>query len=148
MTQPTQPTQQDWEAFLAEPRMGVLAVASDDGRPPLAVPVWHHYEPGGELTFFTGTQGRTARKTRLIERAGVVSFTVQKSDPPYKNATIEGRLAGIERPPSHEQMLAIVRRFLPEEMAQGFVDAELANPGKTLVLFRIQPERWLTADFS
>ena len=141
-------TQQDWEAFLAEPRIGVLSVASDDGRPPLAVPVWHHYEPGGELTFFTGTQGRTARKTRLIEKAGVVSFTVQKAEPPYKNATIEGKLVAIERPPTSEQMLAILRRYLPEEMAQGFADAELANPGPTLVLFRIKPERWLTADFS
>ena len=141
-------TQHDWEVFLAEPRIGVLSVASDDGRPPLAVPVWHHYEPGGELTFFTGTQGRTARKTRLIEKAGVVSFTVQKSEPPYKNATIEGRLVEVERPPSPEQMLAIVRRYLPEEMAQGFVDGEMANPGRTLVLFRIQPEKWLTADFS
>ena len=144
----TQPNQQDWEAFLAEPRIGVLSVASDDGRPPLAVPVWHHYEPGGELTFFTGTQGRTARKTRLIERAGVISFTVQKPESPYKYATVEGRLAGIEHPPTAEQMLAIVRRYLPEEMAQGFVDAELANPASTLVLFRIRPERWLTADFS
>jgi nitroimidazol reductase NimA-like FMN-containing flavoprotein (pyridoxamine 5'-phosphate oxidase superfamily) len=141
-------TQPDWEAFLAEPRIGVLSVASDDGRPPLAVPVWHHYEPGGELTFFTGTQGRTARKTRLIERAEAISFNVQQSDPPYKFATIEGRLVGVERPPSHEQMLAIVRRYLPEEMAQGFVEAELADPGPTLFLFRIRPERWLTADFS
>ena len=141
-------TQQDWEAFLAEPRIGVLSVASDDGRPPLAVPVWHHYEPGGELTFFTGTQGRTARKTRLIEKAGVISFNVQKPEPPYKYATIEGSLVGIERPPSPEQMLAIVRRYLPEEMAQGFVDAEQANPGPSLVLFRVRPERWLTADFS
>jgi len=141
-------TQQDWEAFLAEPRIGVLSVASDDERPPLAVPVWHHYEPGGELTFFTGTQGRTARKTRLIEKAGVVSFTVQKAEPPYKNATIEGKLVAIERPPTSAQMLAILRRYLPEEMAQGFADAELANPGPTLVLFRIKPERWLTADFS
>ncbi len=53
-----------------------------------------------------------------------------------------------DRPPSAEQMLAIVRRYLPEEAAQAFVTAELAHPGPEFVLFTIRPDRWLTADFS
>ena len=44
-------------------------------------------------------------------------------------------------------MLAIARRYLPEEAAQGFVQSELARPESTLVLFTIRPDRWLTADF-
>ena len=45
-------------------------------------------------------------------------------------------------------MLAVARRYLPEEAARGFVEAELENPGSELVLFTIRPDRWLTADFS
>ncbi len=45
-------------------------------------------------------------------------------------------------------MLAIARRYLPEDAAQAFVKAELDRPSPTLVLFTIRPDRWLTADFS
>lgn len=136
------------EAFLAEPRVGIISVSSDGDRPPLAVPTWYSYEPGGAVTFFTGTQGRTARRSRLIERAGVVSFTVQHDEFPYRYVTIEGTVVAEDRPPSREQMLAITRRYLPEEMAQGFVEMELANPGAGLVLYTVRPDRWLTSDFS
>lgn len=85
---PRRMAQQEREAFLAEPRVGVVSVASDDGRPPLVVPLWCGYRPGEDITFFTGTQGRTARKTALIERAGVLSLSVQHDEFPYKLFTI------------------------------------------------------------
>ena len=140
-------TEHERQGFLAESRVGVLSIASDDGRPPLTVPVWYGYQPGGNLTFFTGTQGRKARKTRLIQKAGVLSLSVQRGEFPYKYVTVEGTVVGTDRPPSAEQMLAVVRRYLPEEMAQGFVAAELGNPGPELVLFTVRPDRWLTFDF-
>ena len=137
--------EQESQAFLAEPRVGVLTVASDDARPPLAVPIWYHYEPGGDVTFFTGTQGRRARKTRLIERHGVVSLCVQRPEMPYKYVTVEGTITAIDRTPSADQVLAIVRRYLPEEYAQGFARAELGAASETFVLFTIRPDRWLGA---
>lgn len=139
--------EQKRQAFLAEPHVGVLSVASDNGRPPLTIPIWYGYRPGGNLTFFTGTQGRKARKTGLIQKAGVVSLCVQREDFPYKYVTVEGAVIGTDRPPSAEQMLAVVQRYLPEDQARGFVEAELARPGTTLVLFTIRPDRWLAADF-
>jgi nitroimidazol reductase NimA-like FMN-containing flavoprotein (pyridoxamine 5'-phosphate oxidase superfamily) len=141
-------TEQERQAFLAEPRVGVLSVASDDDRPPLTVPIWYGYQPGGNITFFTGTQGRKARKTRLIRKAGVVSLSVQHDQVPYKYVTVEGTVVQIDKPPSAEQMLAIIRRYLPEDDAQGFVKAELEHPASELVVFTIRPDRWLTADFS
>ena len=49
-------TRDEREAFLTEPRVGVLSVASDDDRrPPLTVPIWYDYQPGGNITFITGT---------------------------------------------------------------------------------------------
>ena len=139
--------EQKRQAFLAEPHVGVLSVASDNSRPPLTIPIWYGYRPGGNLTFFTGTQGRKARKTGLIEKAGVVSLCVQREDFPYKYVTVEGTVIGTDRPPSAEQMLAVVRRYLPEDQARGFVEGELAHPGSTLVLFTVRPERWLAVDF-
>ena len=140
-------TERERQDFLAEPRVGVLSVAGDDGRPPLTAPTWYGYQPGGEITFFTGTQGRRARKTGLIERAGVVSLCVQRPEFPYRYVTVEGTVVRADRPPVAEQMLAIVRRYLPEGLARGFVEAELAHPGADLVLFTVRPDRWLTADF-
>lgn len=65
------------EAFLQEPHVAVISVENDDGRPPHSVPVSYHYAPEGHFTFFTGTQGRVARKTALIERSGLVTVVVQ-----------------------------------------------------------------------
>ena len=79
---PGEMTDHEREAFLSEARTGVLSVASDNERPPLTVPVWYGYQPGGDITFVTGTQGRKARKTKLIEKAGVVSLSVQHGEFP------------------------------------------------------------------
>ena len=54
-------TESEREEFLAAPHIAVLSVASDDARPPLTVPIWYAYQPGGNITFFTGTMGRQAR---------------------------------------------------------------------------------------
>jgi uncharacterized protein len=141
-------TEQERQEFLAGLHVAVLSVASDGGRPPLTVPIWYGYQPGGNISFFTGTQGQKARKTRLIQRAGVLSLSVQREEFPYRYVTVEGTVVREDRPPSAEQMLAVARRYLPEEAAQGFVEAELGHPESELVLFTVRPDRWLTADFS
>lgn len=140
--------EQERQAFLAGTHVGVLSVASGGDHPPLTVPVWYAYAPGGDLTLFTGTMGRKARKTTPIEGAGAISFCVQQEAQPYKYVTIEGRVAAIAQPPSADQMLTIARRYLPEDAAQGFVAAALAADNGTLTHFTIHPDRWLAADFS
>jgi len=141
-------TEKERQEFLAGPHIGVLSVAAGDDRPPHTTPIWYGYEPGGSITFFTGTQGRKSRKTGLIETAGVLSLSVQREEFPYRYVTVEGTVVGSDRPPSAEQMLAIVGRYLPEEAAQGFVEAELGHPGSGPVLFTVRPDRWLTFDFA
>jgi nitroimidazol reductase NimA-like FMN-containing flavoprotein (pyridoxamine 5'-phosphate oxidase superfamily) len=142
-------TTSEREEFLARPRVGVLSVADVDGdRPPLTVPVWYAYQPGGDITFFTGTQGRAARKTRLLERAGTLSFCVQQPEYPYRYVTAEATVTRMDRAPAVEQVLAIVSRYLPEDAAQAFADAETTNPAGTFVLFTARPDRWLSFDFA
>ncbi len=55
-------TEAERERFLAEPHVGVVSVAADDGRPPHTVPVWYAYSPGGQLTFSPAR--RAARRVR------------------------------------------------------------------------------------
>jgi nitroimidazol reductase NimA-like FMN-containing flavoprotein (pyridoxamine 5'-phosphate oxidase superfamily) len=138
------------EAFLADVHIGVLSVAAGAGRAPMTMPVWYAYEPAGTIAFFTGTGGRRARKSPLIEREGVVTFLVQQETAPYKYVAVEGTVVGAERPPTAALMLSVVRRYLPEEMAQGFVRLELGRPPEAseLVAYRVRPDRWRTADFS
>lgn len=147
MSDPQMP-RQERDAFLADLHIAVMSVASDDERPPLTVPVWYGYEPGGEITFFTGTGGRRARKTRLLQTAGVVSLCVQREEFPYKYVTVEGTVVQIDRAPSIDQVLAIVRRYLPEEQAQAFATSELERPDSEFVLFTVRPDRWLSVDLS
>ncbi len=117
-------------------------------RPPHTTPVWYHHEAGDNITFFTSTQGRHSRKADLVAAAGVVSLFVQQEAFPYKYVTVEGTVVGTDRPPAAGQALAIVRRYLPEEQARDFVQAELNHPASEFVVFTVRPDRWLSFDFS
>lgn len=141
-------TEQERERFLAAPRIAVLSIPRAADRPPHTTPVWYAYEPGGDVTFFTGTQGRKSRKAELLREAGVVSMTVQREEFPYGYVTVEGTIVKEDRPPSVEQAFAVAGRYMPEEQAQGFARAEVGHPAGEFVLFTVRPERWLTFDFS
>jgi nitroimidazol reductase NimA-like FMN-containing flavoprotein (pyridoxamine 5'-phosphate oxidase superfamily) len=136
-------TEQEREAFLAEPRVAVLSLASNDERPPLAFPVWYGYRPGGQITYYTHRTEPKSRKLRLLHEGSVVSLCVQREELPYKYVTVEGTVA---EAPTVDQMVAIVRRYLPEDDARGYVNGEMES-GVNLVLFTIRPDRWAGLDF-
>ena len=141
-------TERERQEFLAGPHVAVLSIAREGGRTPHATPVWYAYEPGGDVTFFTGTQGRRSRKAELIGKAGAVSLTVQQEEFPYRYVTVEGTVVSEDRPPSAEQALAVARRYMPEEQARELVEVEIGHPAGEFVLFRVRPDRWLTFDFA
>jgi hypothetical protein len=148
MTMPRPLTMPERLDLLREPHVAVLTVASDDGRPPLATPVWYVLQDDGSLFFFTGTPAGPARKTRLIQRARAATLVVQREQPPYRYVSVECSLAGLHQPPSEAQMLSVVRRYLPPDMAQGFVDDILGQDTTNLVGFSLRPERWNALDFA
>src|SRR3712207_8305060 len=110
---PRQMTERERQEFLAGPHVAVLSVARGGDRPPHTTPVWYAYEPGGEVTFFTGTQGRRSRKADLVREAGRLSLTVQREDFPYGYVTVEGAIVGEERAPHFGGALAVARRYMP-----------------------------------
>ena len=141
-------TKQQWRAeFLAGQHVGVVSVGRPDGLPPTTVPTFYAYEPGGALTMFTNTQGRTTARAETIKAAGVVTFLVQEESWPAKYVAVEATLDSVSRP-TVEQMLTIVRRYMPEEAAQQFAHAEVDNPESTIVFFSFTPARWFSADYS
>jgi nitroimidazol reductase NimA-like FMN-containing flavoprotein (pyridoxamine 5'-phosphate oxidase superfamily) len=139
-------TEQEREAFLAERHVAVLSLPSDNERPPLAFPVWYGYQPGGEITYYTHRSEPKSRKLRLLHESSVVSLCVQREELPYKYVTVEGTVNAENESPTAEQMLAIVRRYLPEDDARAFLDSEMESEA-TLVLFTIRPDRWAGLDF-
>jgi PPOX class probable F420-dependent enzyme len=127
------------ESFLAEVHVGVLAVTAEDGRGPIATPVWYSYQPGGVVMV---TTGENSTKARAIATAGRFSLCAQDEAPPYRYVTVEGP-ATIERSDLSERV-AIARRYLGREEGDAWI---AANPAIDDVTIRMTPERWQTADF-
>jgi PPOX class probable F420-dependent enzyme len=135
-------TETQREEFLAGKHVAVLSVAATDGRPPASVPIWYGYTPGGNISVNTGV---TARKSKLIERAGSVTLVVQREEPPYQYVVVEGTVIDTTTPAPLDVREAIAIRYLGEEAGRAFVEGMADQPG---VLFTIRPDRWITADFS
>lgn len=132
------------EAFLAGPHVGILSVADDAGRAPLAMPVWYAYEPGGEITFITG---RDSRKMALVRAAGRVSLVAQEAALPYRYVSVEGPVVGFEDPARPEDRRAMAERYLGAEGGAEYLEAT-KDAADTMVLTRVRPERWYTRDYT
>ena len=55
-------SKEEREAFLAQPHIAVAERGERRGPSAVSTPVWYGYQPGGEITVFTGSQG--ARRAR------------------------------------------------------------------------------------
>jgi hypothetical protein len=137
-------TREEREAFLADVHVGVLSVADTDGRPPLAIPMWYSYVPGGELRVVTWKQ---TRKLRLIRAAGRFSLCVQTESLPYKYVTVEGPVVSIDFPVDPAVRHALAARYVGAQGADAYI-ASTPDAPTNAVLVRMLPEHWITADFA
>ena len=128
------------EEFLAGLHVGVLSVASPDGRGPLTAPVWYTYRPGGTVNVSTG---RGTRKAVAIEAAGRVSLCAQDERPPYKYVTVEGPV--VMEDATDSERLELACRYLGIECGDAYMSA---NPGGSQVMIRLTPEHWLSRAYS
>ncbi|WP_197518733.1 pyridoxamine 5'-phosphate oxidase family protein [Mycobacterium sp. ACS1612] len=133
-------TPEDREKFLAEDRVGVIAVERP-GRAPLSVPIWYGYHPGGEVLLWTDSG---TLKHRLLRDAGRFSITVQDEQPPYEYVTAEGDITGIDAA-SDADVRPIAIRYLGEDAGNQFTDQNLTP---TSIVIRMRPRRWLGVDYS
>ena len=129
------------EAFLAEARVGVLAVGSTDGAPVLT-PIWYSYEPGGDVLMTTG-DGST--KTALLRVAGTATLCVQTETAPYKYVVVEGPVS-VDDGVDSSWRRDVARHYLGNELGDMYADAT-AESESTAVTVRLTPSRWRTTDF-
>ncbi|MGX1884881.1 pyridoxamine 5'-phosphate oxidase family protein [Streptomyces sp. NPDC055287] len=134
------------ESFLAGVHVGVLGVTDTrtGSSPPLLVPVWYRYEPGGEVVVQTG---RDTLKARLIREAGRFSICVQDERPPYRFVSVAGPVVGVSDPADPVEREAMAHRYLPPRDASAYLrstEAQLTDD----VTFRMCPQLWRAADFS
>ncbi|MFI9817717.1 pyridoxamine 5'-phosphate oxidase family protein [Saccharothrix variisporea] len=128
------------EKFLAEVRVGVMAIARAEG-PPLAVPVWYHYEPGGEVSVQTHPH---AVKYRLATAAGGFSIVAQVETPPYRYVSVSGPLTGVEEDTPWAEVDAMARRYFGADADDYLKTLE----GQPIATLRMRPQRWLSADYT
>jgi nitroimidazol reductase NimA-like FMN-containing flavoprotein (pyridoxamine 5'-phosphate oxidase superfamily) len=132
------------EAFLAEVHVAVVTVADDNGRGPLAIPLWYEYRPGGEIILVTD---RDSRKTRLIRKAGRVTVCAQAQEMTYRYASVESPVTAIEDTVTAEHRRELARRYLGPEDGDGYVETSLDVTDRMCAI-HIRPEHWLTRDYT
>jgi PPOX class probable F420-dependent enzyme len=132
-------TRAEREAFLANTRVGILAVQQPD-HGPLAVPVWYEYAPGGAVRVVTGPD---SEKARLLRATGRASLTVQTETPPYQYVYVEGPVT-FGKPDLERDIRATALRYLGEQMGQAYLTMTADQPA---VLIELRPERWRSVDF-
>jgi PPOX class probable F420-dependent enzyme len=131
------------EAFLAEARVGVLAVSSGDGAgAPLVTPIWYSYEPGRDVVMTTDGE---SVKTAQLRTAGVASLCVQTETAPYKYVVVEGTVS-VDDGVDSSWRRDLARHYLGGELGDMYADAT-AESEPTAVTVRLTPTRWRTTDF-
>ena len=136
-------TEHERDRFLAEPHVAFLD--APDGRQPTgAAPLFYDYAPGEPLSLFTWNRDRTARSDSTTAPDSIVNLTVWREDCPSTRVTLEGRVVRRSARPSADEVFAIARRYSGDDEARCFTEMVLGSPETDLIVFTVQPERWLT----
>jgi PPOX class probable F420-dependent enzyme len=134
-------TESEREEFLAGLHVGVLGIERADG-PPLVLPVWYSYEPGGEVVVLTVG---SSLKGRLAAAAGRASLCAQEESLPYKYVSVEGRVEIDELgDDAHDAVVPMAIRYLGEEMGTAYA-ANSSAPDE--IRIRLRPDRWYSVDY-
>lgn len=132
-------SQSEREQFLSELHVGVLGIERPDG-PPLTVPVWYVYEPGGELWFLISPD---SVKGRLLQKSMRFSLCAQSESLPYKYVSIEGTATiSVADKELHSRPMA--HRYLGVKGGDSYVENDVGES----IRVSTTPERWFTVDYS
>ena len=137
-------TTSERDAFLADLHVGVVSISEKD-RGPLTAPIWYDYEPGGELWILTG---RSSRKGKLLQDVGRFSLVAQTETPPYRYVSVEGPITSIGKPDLERDERPMAHRYLGKELGDGYIESTRGEGEADNMLVKMQPERWLTIDYS
>lgn len=130
------------QAFLADLHVGVISIERADG-PPLTVPIWYGYEPGGLVWILTGAD---SVKGRLLQAAQRFSLCAQTEEPPfYKYVSVEGPIVEVAPADREADGRPLAHRYFGQELG----DLYVANsPDEGSLRFSMRPERWWSVDYA
>ena len=134
-------TVEEREKFLADVHVGVISIERPDG-PPLTVPIWYDYHPGGDLWILTTAE---SQKGRLLQAAGRFSLCVQDETPPfYRYVSVEGHVTSVRAADVENDSRPMAHRYFGAEMGDSYVD----SVDDQALKFTMRPNRWWTVDYS
>ncbi|MBW2419065.1 MAG: pyridoxamine 5'-phosphate oxidase [Deltaproteobacteria bacterium] len=138
-------SQADREAFLADPHVGVIGIERS-GRPPLTVPIWYAYEPGGDLWIMIESD---SLKERLLRQAERFSLCVQNESPPYRFVSVAGPVISFRPSDKEREERFMARRYLGEKISDAYIELSKADPSnRPGVIVTMRPETWFASDMS
>ncbi|HWD07429.1 MAG TPA: pyridoxamine 5'-phosphate oxidase family protein [Amycolatopsis sp.] len=126
-------------SMLEEPLIATLSVESSSDRAPICTPMWYRYDPEEKHVQFITENA--ARKVELLRKSGRATLLVQRAEPTYRYATVEGPVSF--SPASADLLLRIALRYLPRDRAEEYVDS---SPVETYSTVTLIPKRWTGAD--
>ena len=130
------------QAFLADVHIGVISIERADG-PPLTVPIWYGYEPGGNVWVTTGTD---SLKSKLLRKAQRFSLCVQTEEAPlYSYVSVEGPVVDVGETDEEGVRRPMAERYFGAELADMYLESTKGEPSLT---WTMRPERWWSVDYS
>ncbi len=134
-------TKAERDAFLAEARVGVIAI-EQPGAAPLAVPIWYDYAPSKGVWVISGVD---SLKAQLIGAAGRFSLTAQDETPPgYRYVSVEGPVVQSRPADVETDLRPMAHRYFGASTGDAYVASAGANPN---TLFLMRPQTWRTVDY-
>ncbi|MDY7102892.1 MAG: pyridoxamine 5'-phosphate oxidase family protein [Actinomycetota bacterium] len=127
------------DAFLSQARVAVLAVTRPD-QPPMVMPVWYRYVPGGGFQF---TLSNDSARARMLHDIGRATLCVQEQTVPYRCVTVEGdiEMTTLETDTRETVLIDLASRYLGEDAGTKFA---LSIGEETEALITFQPHAWHT----
>jgi nitroimidazol reductase NimA-like FMN-containing flavoprotein (pyridoxamine 5'-phosphate oxidase superfamily) len=130
------------QEFLAGVHVGVISIERVDG-PPLTVPIWYGYEPGGLVWIITGAE---SLKGKLLNAARRFSLCAQTEEPPfYKYVSVEGPIVAVTPVEPEADRRPLAHRYFGPELGDAYVASNASEGG---LKFSMRPTRWWSIDYS
>jgi len=129
------------DTYLSDLHVGVISIDMP-GRAPLSAPIWYDYDPAKGLWILTSP---TSKKGTALETAGRFTLVAQNEAAPlYKYVSVSGPVTEV-RPCTEAEYLSMAMRYFDEATAKAY--AASFEQGTTNY-YLMQPEQWLTLDYS
>jgi nitroimidazol reductase NimA-like FMN-containing flavoprotein (pyridoxamine 5'-phosphate oxidase superfamily) len=134
------------QAFLAGIHVGIFSLAQDS-QAPLSLPAWYAYSPGEDLRILLPPQDPRTPLLRSLPRA---SLCVQDEMPPYRYASVEGRVVALVPVDREQDYWPLILRYLPEMWAQGYLRStwpESKDLSQSMLFAHLRPEVWRAVNY-